>query len=409
MDKGSTALTDNGNISGSQTATLSIDQVGPSDAGLYHVLVKGTAACGDVVSADAELQVNENIIISTQPAPQTVCTGSTATFSVTTSTGTGLTYQWRKAGVDLTDGGNISGATTATLSIANVSAADIASYRVFISDGSAGCPNVISANAALGVSPTSVGGTVNSDATICYNTGGSLNLTGKTGTVVRWESSTDGGANWTTVVPSNTSTALNYANLTQTTEYRAVVQSGVCPEANSVFATITVNPNLVAGTVGANQTICYNTAPAAFTSSTLPTGGTGSYTYQWQSAPALAGPYTNIAGATLTTYAPGALTATTYYRRNETSGTCGTVSSNVITVTVNPNLVAGTVAANQTICYNTAPAAFTSSTSNRWNRFLYLSVAVSLCTCRSIYRYCRSNGNDICTGSPYSNYLLSQE
>ncbi len=118
--------------------------------------------------------------------------------------------------------------------------------------------------------------------------------------------------------------------------------------------------NLVAGTVGSDQTICYN-ATAAFTNITSPTGGTGSYTYQWQSSPDNI-TFTNIAGATLTTYTSGVLTATTYFRRNETSGTCGTVRTNVITVTVRANLVAGTVGSDQTICYNTAPVAFTSNT-----------------------------------------------
>ena len=212
-----------------------------------------------------------------------------------------------------------------------------------------------------------VAGTVGSNQTICYNTAPAAftnvaSPTGGTGTYTyQWQSASALAGPYANIAGA-TATTYTSGALTATTYFRRKETSGTCGTVSSNAITVTVNPNLVAGTVAANQTICYNTAPAAFTSSTLPTGGTGTYTYQWQSASALAGPYANIAGATLTTYAPGALTATTYYRRNETSGTCGTVSSNVITVTVHPNLVAGTVAANQTICYNTAPAAFTSST-----------------------------------------------
>ncbi len=45
------------------------------------------------------------------------------------------------------------------------------------------------------------------------------------------------------------------------------------------------------------QTICYNTAPAALTQLTAPTGGPGAYTYQWQSSPDNS-TWTSIGGAT---------------------------------------------------------------------------------------------------------------
>lgn len=64
-------------------------------------------------------------VISTQPADQTVAAGSTAVFSVAVSSpSSGNTYQWRKS----TDGGNnwtdIEGATSASLSVSEVSAAE---------------------------------------------------------------------------------------------------------------------------------------------------------------------------------------------------------------------------------------------------------------------------------------------
>ena len=85
------------------------------------------------------------------------------------------------------------------------------------------------------------------------------------------------------------------------------------------------------------------------------------YTYQWQDSPDNV-TFNNIAGATAVGYAPAALTATTYYRRNVTSGTCGTVASASITITVYGNLTAGTTGTAQSICYNTVPAALTQLT-----------------------------------------------
>ncbi len=358
--RGTTALINAGRITGATSATLAITGTTLADNGIYTVVVSGSSPCASVTSVNDTLVVNQSITFTSQPVtPQTICQGQSYIISASTS-GTVATWEWYYNGNPYS-AGSFDGSNTYTLTIPAVAVSDAGSYRLLLDDGfGGGCHSANSNIAVLNVNPTSVGGSVTSDATVCYGTNsGTLTLSGQTGNVVRWESSTDGGTTWTPI--SNTTTSQTYTNLTQTTLYRAVVQSGVCPSDNSTPATITVNANLVAGTVGSDQTICYNTAPAAFTNIASPTGGTGTYTYQWQSASALAGPYANITGATSTTYTPGALTATTYFRRNETSGTCGTVSSNVITITVDANLVAGTVGSNQTICYNTSPAAFTST------------------------------------------------
>jgi hypothetical protein len=71
-------------------------------------------------------------LISTQPLPQLLYAGRTAHFTaVANANGVpGGTYQWRKNGTPLSDGGNISGSGTNTLVIANVSSADADSYDV---------------------------------------------------------------------------------------------------------------------------------------------------------------------------------------------------------------------------------------------------------------------------------------
>lgn len=73
-----------------------------------------------------------------QPTAQEVFPGVTATFAVAASGTAPLTYQWQKQTganfVDLTDGGNLSGATTATLTFGQVSAADAGNYRALVSN-----------------------------------------------------------------------------------------------------------------------------------------------------------------------------------------------------------------------------------------------------------------------------------
>jgi hypothetical protein len=64
--------------------------------------------------------------ITTQPVSQTVNAGATVTFRVVAAGTAPLTYQWRRNGV------NIPGATSATLTLANVTTANAGSYRVIV-------------------------------------------------------------------------------------------------------------------------------------------------------------------------------------------------------------------------------------------------------------------------------------
>jgi hypothetical protein len=73
-------------------------------------------------------------VIIVNPLSSTVCPGEAVTFSVT-ATGTGLTYSWKNNLTTLADGGNISGATTAVLTITNAAAADVSgAYHVIVSN-----------------------------------------------------------------------------------------------------------------------------------------------------------------------------------------------------------------------------------------------------------------------------------
>ncbi|MDO9595543.1 MAG: hypothetical protein Q7J19_11170, partial [Lutibacter sp.] len=110
--KGATNLTNTGNISGANTATLTLTGALTTDAGSYNVIVNGASPCSAVTSTSSALVVNQVVAITAQPASsQTVCSGNSVNFSVT-ATGTGLTYQWRKGTTNLTNGGSVSGVNT---------------------------------------------------------------------------------------------------------------------------------------------------------------------------------------------------------------------------------------------------------------------------------------------------------
>ncbi len=71
------------------------------------------------------------------------------------------------------------------------------------------------------------------------------------------------------------------------------------------------------GTIGSAQSICPNATPAELTELTAPGGSyTGTLEYLWQSSTTDASSgFTDISGATSATYSPGALSTTTWFRR----------------------------------------------------------------------------------------------
>jgi len=112
-------------------------------------------------------------------------------------------------------------------------------------------------------------------------------------------------------------------------------------------------------TVPAITSFCANGDPAVITAST-PSGGSGTYTYQWQSSPDNL-TFTDIPGATSITYDPPVINATTYYRRVVSSSCAQPVNSNVISITVQPALAGNTLTAPAitTFCATGDPAIIT--------------------------------------------------
>lgn len=87
-------------------------------------------------------------LVGSHPANASANAGGVATFSVT-ATGSALNFQWRRGTTNLVDGGAISGANSATLTITGVTAGDAgADYNCVVSNG---CGSATSNNASLTV------------------------------------------------------------------------------------------------------------------------------------------------------------------------------------------------------------------------------------------------------------------
>jgi PKD repeat protein len=309
--------------------------------------------------------------------------------------------------------------------------------------GDASC-STSSDDVQITVNPITVGGTSTGDVSVCAGANsGNISLTGQVGNIIRWERSIDNGLNWSTI--TSTANPYVFSNLIITTQYRAVVQSGSCPEAISTVSTITVNPGTVAANAGADQNLCigngitlngnnpspnagvwttvttqtgvtitdptlYNTTvtglvpgqtykfrwtisgfggcPPSISETTVtyyspvtnnitaptapvcagenttitgdtPTGGTGTFAYQWQSS-ADGNTWSNVPSA-INKDLTVIVSSSTYFRRLVNSTICTSIS-NSLQVTVLPGLTNNSISADQNICIGTPAAGLIGTT-----------------------------------------------
>jgi len=122
-------------------AVLPFSSTGYSDTALagetaYYYVVRAVNGAGESANA-------EQASATTPPAPPTIILqpqsqyrepGQSATFNVTATGTLSPDYQWLKDGVNLTDGGNVSGATTPQLTLTNVYGNDAGAYSVVVSN-----------------------------------------------------------------------------------------------------------------------------------------------------------------------------------------------------------------------------------------------------------------------------------
>jgi uncharacterized delta-60 repeat protein len=90
-----------------------------------------------------------SLFFTAHPGGRVANQGTTVSFTAAASGNNGFTYQWQKNGSPLSNGGNVSGATTDTLTLSNIQTADEAAYSVVIS--SPGATSVTSRAVGLDV------------------------------------------------------------------------------------------------------------------------------------------------------------------------------------------------------------------------------------------------------------------
>jgi gliding motility-associated-like protein len=201
-------------------------------------------------------------------------------------------------------------------------------YRAIVKDGT--FPSDTSTIACVTIYLPTVGGTILGGGSFCGDSGiGTLNLIGNTGSVLKWQSSINGGAFWLDIL--NTTTTLSHPNITQNTLYRTINQNSTfCLSDTSTIANFTVNPQTNTGTLSSvnTTTVCYFT-----NTNTLTLNGNVGNILNWISSNNNGATWSNIANTTNTLTLSG-LTNTTLFKAVVQSANCIIDSSTALKINV---------------------------------------------------------------------------
>ena len=192
---------------------------GTNEGGLYAILVNGS---NQVVQSVVVASNGVFSFTNVKAASYTVILSTTAGVVNSAPPSISLPAGWSSSGEGTATNGD---GTVNTSTPILVSIADVTGVNFGIQTCTA----------------ASVGGTTAySGGVLCTATNsGTITLSGHTGNVVKWQTSTNGGSTWSDIV--NTTTSYTFSNAVDNQQYRAVVNNGgSCVDANSSIITIIV-------------------------------------------------------------------------------------------------------------------------------------------------------------------------
>ena len=330
------ALTNGASYQNVTTTALTI-RGSVADNGLYRYFMRASqsASCFKN-SGNATVTVNPVPNSIATPPAQTICSAGIIPPIILSSNISGTTYTWTRDNTDKVTGLSASGSGgTISGSLTNTTNAPVTvTFTITPTAPVSNCPG-IPTTATVTVDPVTIGGSIAGSATVCSGTNSTaLTLSNQVGAIQKWQSSLTSDFAVVTDI-ANMTTSITATNLTQTTYYRAVVQSGACSPAFSATATVTVNP-LPTATISGTTTVCQNaTSPSVtFTGA----GGTAPYMFTYKIGDGAPQMVETSSGNSVTVSVPtttaGAFTYTLVSVSESSSTSCSQLQSGSAVVTV---------------------------------------------------------------------------
>jgi gliding motility-associated-like protein len=332
---------------------LSNSVINTNNAGTtYYKAFVTSGVCAAVQSEEIVVRVDAATVAGTIASNSNlICNGSTPpTISLTGNTGSIIQWQTRLASATYVD--PIPSQTGISISsVVNNSAPSSSQvvnyYQAIVKSGV--CNPLTTNEVAVAVDPTSKVGLIEplqKNQEICIGSSAtSIVLPSHTGTI-QWQTANLGGSYTDMAGLINASLLFGNipTNVAGTKIYRAQVTSGVCPAIYSEIATVRVDAATVAGTIASNSNlICNGSTPPTISL----TGNTGS-TIQWRTRLAsttYVNPIPSQNGTSISSVvnnsAPASSQVVNYYQAIVKSGVCNPLTTNEVTVAIDPTSQVG--------------------------------------------------------------------
>jgi hypothetical protein len=328
------AVSNSGNVTGALTNTLTINNISAGQFGSYDLRATGT--CADANSNPVVLSLSQPAAITTQPVTsQNICVGNAFTLTGAASSASG--YQWYKNGSPLSNGGDISGATSPSLTIVNADATDIAAYTM-TATGNSGCTSATSNAGNINVNPA-VAVTAIPPPSISLCSGGpvQLDVVANSANGYQWYKNNSPLTNGGDISGANTgSLIVNNADASDAGSYHVVVLANPgCNNVTVVPTSVNINNSpVIVNQPQAIQNVCAGTNMIA---NVVASNGTS---YQWyrNGIPLTnGGNITGAQGAILQVSNTTTANAGNYTVEIGPQSGCPPLMSNASAVTINPN------------------------------------------------------------------------
>ncbi|WP_425261149.1 hypothetical protein ACPOLB_09755 [Rubrivivax sp. RP6-9] len=355
-------------IAGATTATYTFVASLAQDGAQFRVVVSGSGSTA--TSTAATLTVLVPAGIATQPQDVAVATGGDVLFSVT-ARGATPAYRWQGSSDGGTSWADISGGSTATLALSDVTLADNGrQVRVVVSNGGGSVTSraavlTVFSPVAIVAQPASLGVVDGATATFA--------VTASNATRYQWQQFV-GGA-WTDISGATAASFAFAATLANNGLQLRVQVAGDGPgnSVTSSVATLTVTTPVVPVAIATQPA---DLSVAAGANATFSVAATGSApVYRWQSSSNGGGSWADVAGGTAPTLVLPAVTAGDNGRllRVLVSNSSNSVTSRSAALTVVQPVAVTTHPASQTVTEGQT-ATFTVTASNatayQWQRLV---------------------------------------
>lgn len=196
----------------------------PTESTYYRAIVtKGS--CVAAPTSSSLIKVTALIAGNTTAQNYTICEGGTAELTLFGNSGNVLNWQ-------LSNLSNFSSPTTIANTTARLSHTLASSGTYYLRANVSGCGGASSYSGYSTINVTSgtppVGGSINSPSACGPTNTVNLTLTGYTGTISKWQTSTDGGIIWSDIAGTESATTYSLSNVLSRKYFKAVLTDATC-------------------------------------------------------------------------------------------------------------------------------------------------------------------------------------